>query len=234
MKSVLLKLRNNRHWLNIWALRLICSRQELLRENLYHSFVSWRQFSGAKSKSQFSPSRRNSWILNHPLCVNSRRRLCRRLSPPLIKRHVHKRFAYFGRIFLLIKNIQPAHIQTATSLHDMALFDWTRPVGVDTKHCTQSVPGQSVDIVRRCGLGFIQYETSGSRIMKISPHLESAPTDQASENDEVCLSYISKTLRVNNFILEGELCRSARKTLLIPDSTMPWVSYRYAEIHSAQ
>jgi hypothetical protein len=40
------------------------------------------------------------------------------------------------------------------------------------------------------------------------------------------------TLLVNSFILEGELCPSARKTLLIPDNTMPWVSYRYAEIHS--
>lgn len=43
-----------------------------------------------------------------------------------------------------------------------------------------------------------------------------------------------KTLRVNNFILEGELCTSVRKALLIPDSTVPWVSYKYAEIHSAR
>jgi len=35
-----------------------------------------------------------------------------------------------------------------------------------------------------------------------------------------------KTLRVNSFILEGELCPSVRKTLLIPDSTAPCPAYR--------
>jgi len=44
------------------------------------------------------------------------------------------------------------------------------------------------------------------------------------------VTYI-KTLRVKNSILQGKLCPSARETLLIPDSTVSWVSYRYAETH---
>ena len=55
---------SSRHWLIIWELRLIWSREVLLREILYLSFGFWGQFSGAKWQSHFPSSWRNSWILN--------------------------------------------------------------------------------------------------------------------------------------------------------------------------
>ena len=76
----------------------------------------------------------------------------------LNKHCFHKCFAYFGRFFLLIKNIYPAHIPAATSWH--GLIYWTRQVGVDTKHFMRSVLSLSADIVHRCGLGFTQNTVS--------------------------------------------------------------------------
>jgi hypothetical protein len=52
---------------------------------------------------------------------------------------VHKRLAYFGRLFLVIANIYARHMPAATSWH--FLIGCTCQIGVDTKHFMQSVRG---------------------------------------------------------------------------------------------
>jgi hypothetical protein len=59
----------------------------------------------------------------------------------LKKRCVQKPFAYFGRFFLLIKSIYPAHIPPAAySTTWLDCLDMPR-LCVDTIHCTQTVCG---------------------------------------------------------------------------------------------
>lgn len=64
VKSVLLHLRKNRHWLNIRAAPLIWLREENFLQILYLFFGFWGQFL---EQSHFFSSRRNSCIQNFPI-----------------------------------------------------------------------------------------------------------------------------------------------------------------------
>jgi hypothetical protein len=117
---------------------------------LYLSFGFWGQYSGAKSQSHFSSSWRNSWILNHlstRIC-NSRRSLWCVDLYRWTSRRFHRRFAYFGRFFLLITLTYMS--RTHPSCNFKTWLDWLdRPSSCGHKtlyaihsrtvclHCTQ-------------------------------------------------------------------------------------------------
>jgi hypothetical protein len=65
-------------------------------------------------------------------------------------RRFHRRFAYFGRFFLLITYTYMSCTHPSCNLKTW--LDWTRQAAVDTKHCMRSAPGQSAYNVSRCGL----------------------------------------------------------------------------------
>jgi hypothetical protein len=114
---------------------------ELLHKMSYLSFGFWTQLSGAKFQKSLLVLL-TKFLNPEPSSIrNLRKSLCPRWIPSLNKRRVQQRFTYFGLLFLLIKNMYPAYIPAATSWH--GLIDWTRQVGVHTKHCMRFVRGQS-------------------------------------------------------------------------------------------
>jgi len=137
----------NRHWLNIWALRLIWSREILLREILYLSFGFWGQFfqeQNLKVTFRHPDEIPASWtIIYMQLLLNTTEQQALRPQTfrifwPFISSH----YKYISRTYCSFK-FSPRH----------GLFDWTRQVAVNTVHCKRSLGGLSADILRRWGLG---------------------------------------------------------------------------------
>jgi len=77
---------------------------------------------------------------------SSRKRSYSCWTPSLNKPCVHKRFAYFGRLFLITNNMYLRYMPAVTSWH--FLIGWTCQIGVDTKQlyavCTWTWTGPKI------------------------------------------------------------------------------------------
>lgn len=125
----IIEVEKNRHWLNIWASRLLWLRQEFLPQSLYLSFGFWGQFSATKSRSHFSSSWQSSWILSHPLYL-SREEGCFRAD---LHRWTSAASTSFSRILAGHFFLLQIHTLHAFQLQ-LLLTDWTSQADVDIKN----------------------------------------------------------------------------------------------------
>lgn len=100
----------------------LCILQTVMRGVTRLILDAGANFLGQNIKSHFSPVSRivESRTVVYVQVAKKVVSVLKSTVEQLNKRCVHKRSAYFGRLFLLITNIYPAHMPFAAALHDVA------------------------------------------------------------------------------------------------------------------